>query len=298
MNNMHANPVGKIYKDIYIIKNDINNKVYIGQSINAENRFKSHCKLSSVHNNSLIDYAIQKYGKEHFWFEILESQIENYNDREKYWIKYYQSTKPHGYNILEGGENPPIYFGDEHTNTKISDSDVIKLKKDLKETNIPLSQLAQKYGISKKQVLRINQGVSRTILNEIYPIRKQPNINGKLTEEQVDEIIEILKYTYRFNGDIAQEYGVDVHTISDINLGKSHMRKNINYPIRAWKSSGIILFTYEQVTEIINLLKNSNLSINEIARQFNVDRRAIANINTGNSKKYKRENLHYPIRPY
>lgn len=295
---MHANPVGKIYKDIYIIKNDINNKVYIGQSINAENRFKSHCKPSSIQNNSLIDYAIQKYGKEHFWFEILERQVENYNEREKYWIKYYQSTKPHGYNILEGGEVPPIYYGDEHINTKISDNDVIKLKKDLKETKISLSQLAKKYNISKKQILRINQGISRALLNESYPIRKQPNINGKLTKEQVDEIIELLKYTYRFNGDIAKEYGVEVHTISDINTGKSHFKENIKYPIRSWKSCGTTLFTYEQVTEIINLLKNSNLSINEIAKRFNVERRAITNINTGVAKKYKRENLQYPIRPY
>ena len=44
MNNIYVNPVGIIKKDIYIIKNDLNDKVYIGQSINSEERFKSHCK--------------------------------------------------------------------------------------------------------------------------------------------------------------------------------------------------------------------------------------------------------------
>ena len=100
MDNIHANLVGIIKKDIYIIKNDINNKVYIGQSLNSENRFKSHCKPNK--DNSLIDKAIQKYGKEHFYYEILESQIENYNEREKYWIEYYNSKKTNGYNILNG----------------------------------------------------------------------------------------------------------------------------------------------------------------------------------------------------
>lgn len=296
MDNIYANPVGIIKKDIYIIKNDINNKVYIGQSLNAEQRFKSHCKKNR--DNSLIDAAIQKYGKEHFWYEILEKQVENYNERERYWIKHYNSLKPKGYNIQSGGEEPPIFYGDDHPNTKLSDEQVKLLKNDLATTNIPLSQLASKYNISKKQVLRINQGLSREQLGEIYPIRKTPNINGKLTEEQVDEIIEILKYTYRFNGDIARQYGVEVHTISKINQGTLHKRVNIQYPIRPWKSCGIVLFTYEQVTDIINEIQTTNHSLNSIAKKYNVNQHTIKTICSGTSKKYRRENLHYPLRPF
>ena len=296
MNNSYASPVGIIRKDIYIIKNDINTKVYIGQALDSKNRFQSHCKKNN--DNSLIDKAIQKYGKEHFWFEILESQIENYNEREKYWIKYYNSLKPFGYNILTGGDEPPRYIGDEHPNVKISDENVKLLKIDLAQTTIPLSQLAEKYNISKKQVMRINQGISRASLNEKYPIRQNPNINGKLSEEDVENIIDLLKFTYRFNGDIAREYGVEVHTISRINNGTIHHRNNINYPVRNWKSSGVILFTYEQVTEIINALSNTKESINSIAKRYNVDRRAIEGINRGTSKKYYREGLSYPLRKF
>lgn len=294
--NTHANPVGIIKKDIYIIKNDINEKVYIGQSLNAEQRFKSHCK--GDYDNSLIDKAIQKYGKQHFYFEILETQVENYNEREQYWIKYYNSLKPNGYNIQEGGNKPPVFKGDNHPNTKISDEQVIQLKDDLRNTNISLLELADKYNISKKQVLRINQGLSREQLDEKYPIRQNPNINGKLTEEQVDEIIDILQHTYRFHGEIARQYGVQVHTISDIDLGISHKRNNIKYPIRNWKSSGTILFTYEQVTDIINEILYTNHSLNSIATKYNVSFNAIKNICNGNAKKYRRENLHYPLRPF
>lgn len=296
MNNSYASPVGIIRKDIYIIKNDINTKVYIGQSLDAKERFKSHCKGN--YDNSLIDKAIQKYGKEHFWFEVLESQIENYNEREKYWIKYYNSLKPFGYNILTGGEEPPIYYGNEHPNVKITDEDVLKLKIDLAKTDISLSQLAEKYNISKRQILRINQGISRAILGEKYPIRKNPNINGKLTEQDINDIIDLLKYTYRFNGDIAREYGVEVHTISRINNGTIHHQDNIQYPIRNWKSSGVILFTYEQVTEIIDALLNTKESIQSLAKKYNVDRRAIEGINRGTSKKYFREGLSYPLRKF
>lgn len=296
MNNSYASPVGIIRKDIYIIKNDINTKVYIGQALDSKKRFQSHCKKNN--DNSLIDKAIQKYGKEHFWFEVLESQIENYNEREKYWIRYYNSIKPFGYNILIGGKEPPRYFGDEHPNVKISDENVKLLKIDLAETNIPLSQLAEKYHISKRQVLRINQGISRASLNEKYPIRQNPNINGKLTEDDVDDIIDLLKFTYRFNGDIAREYRVEAHTISRINDGTYHHRENVSYPIRNWKSSGVILFTYEQVSEIIDALLNTNESINSIAKRYNVNFNSIANINRGTAKKYYREGLSYPLRKF
>ena len=297
MENIHANTVGIIKKDIYIIKNDINNKVYIGQSLNVKERFRSHCKKSN-NDNSIINKAIQKYGKSHFWYEILERNITNYNEREKYWIQYYDSLSPNGYNIGDGGELPPTFFGNDHPNTVISDENVVLLKDDLKNTRMSLSQLAHKYNISKRQVQRINDGLSRSSLNEKYPIRRIPNPIGKLTEKQVDEIIELLRYTYRFDGDIARQYGVVVHVISGINNGTIHRRDSIQYPIRKWKSSGVILFTYEQVTDIIEEILFTDHSLNQIAKKYHVSFGAIANICSGSSKKYRRDNLKYPLRPF
>lgn len=295
-NNIYANPVGIIKKDIYVIKNDINNKLYVGQSIDVEERFRSHCKNNT--DNSLIDDAIQKYGKRHFYYKILESQVENYDEREQHWIKELNSQTPNGYNVMAGGSNPPTYYGDDSPSAKISDEDVKQLKWDLANTALSLLDLAHKYQISKRQILRINQGISRCDLSEHYPIRKNPNLNGKLSEEDVDSIIEILKYTYRFNGDIAREFGVEVHAISRINEGIAHHKENVKYPIRNWKSSGEILFTYEQVTDIIDKLQNTKISIHKLAREYDVSDGAIKNINTGVAKKYRRDNINYPIRPF
>ena len=86
---------------IYKITNKINGKCYIGQSIHIEQRWDEH--LYKTSKGSLIKYALHKYGKENFLFEIIEEcSQEKLNEREQFWIKYYNSFED-GYNLTLGG---------------------------------------------------------------------------------------------------------------------------------------------------------------------------------------------------
>lgn len=51
---------------------------------------------------------MNKYGLENFSFEIVE-QVDNdlLNEREIYWINFFQSKTPNGYNLTDGGEGAP-----------------------------------------------------------------------------------------------------------------------------------------------------------------------------------------------
>lgn len=87
---------------IYKIINKINNKIYIGQSINIELRWKRHLTLK---DNMPIHLAIQKYGQQNFILEIIEiCPQEELNAKEIYWINQYNSKVPNGYNISDGGK--------------------------------------------------------------------------------------------------------------------------------------------------------------------------------------------------
>lgn len=92
---------------IYIIKNSVNNKIYIGQTTqNVEDRFKQHLKCLKSNQKQVISKAIKKYGKDKFSFEILEKNISSYkelNERETYFIDKYKSLVPNGYNLCRGG---------------------------------------------------------------------------------------------------------------------------------------------------------------------------------------------------
>ena len=93
---------------IYKITNTINSKSYIGQTIqNVKERFYQHCatKCSKVVSNMAIHRAIKKYGKSNFTVEVIEEiDSANLNDRERYWIKYYNSYN-NGYNSTKGGQD-------------------------------------------------------------------------------------------------------------------------------------------------------------------------------------------------
>ena len=93
---------------IYKITNNVNGKSYIGQTIqNVKERFYQHCatKCSKAVSNMAIHRAIKKYGKSNFTVEVIEEiDSTNLNDRERYWIRYYDSYN-NGYNSTEGGQD-------------------------------------------------------------------------------------------------------------------------------------------------------------------------------------------------
>jgi group I intron endonuclease len=97
---------------IYKITNKINNKIYIGQSVNIEQRFYTHCSDAlNKYDNNYFHNAIRKYGKENFYIEIIEEcSKEELNEKEIYWIQKYNSNNPSiGYNSSLGGEGCRIF---------------------------------------------------------------------------------------------------------------------------------------------------------------------------------------------
>lgn len=98
---------------IYKIVNDVNDKVYIGETaISISKRWDKH--LQDLHKRNYKLYlAMRKYGIAHFKIEqIEECNFEERFEREKYWIQQYNSYY-NGYNSTLGGEGSTKYDYDE-----------------------------------------------------------------------------------------------------------------------------------------------------------------------------------------
>lgn len=101
-------PESKLIKQdkvIYMLKNKINGKMYIGKTCNLNRRLSEH----KSRNKLAIQKAINKYGIENFKKIILEDGLtsENVYEREKYWINYYDTYRGEGYNSCPGGIGMP-----------------------------------------------------------------------------------------------------------------------------------------------------------------------------------------------
>ena len=98
---------------IYKIVNDVNDKVYIGQTRRTiEERWKQHnFEAKQNRDNMIIHHAMMKYGIDKFYCIKIETikclsldrLIEKLNNKEKEYIKTCNSIRPNGYNISIGG---------------------------------------------------------------------------------------------------------------------------------------------------------------------------------------------------
>lgn len=212
----------KMKKAIYKITNRINNKIYIGQSLKPEERFLQHCHKRENYV-SLINQAIQKYGKENFNFEIL-GWFEDYNQKEIYYIECYGSRVPNGYNLTIGGENPPIGAG-----KTIDEITAFSIQKDLLNWKIPRRQITKKYKVTENIMRHINDGNSWRNNTYEYPLRPTEH---ELNENRASQVIEMLLHTTLTQKEIGKKVGWNRSAVTMINNGKNHYRENIEYPIR------------------------------------------------------------------
>ena len=93
---------------IYKITNILNNKSYIGQTIqsNPKMRWYDHQAKSRCGLNQPLFNAIRKYGVDSFTWEVIDraNSLEELNKLEEQYVKQYNSIDE-GYNIRKAGGN-------------------------------------------------------------------------------------------------------------------------------------------------------------------------------------------------
>ena len=157
----------------------------------------------------------------------LEEDVEDYNEKERYWIKKLNCKVPNGYNLTDGGEEPPVFYGENHPKSVISDETVFKIIDDLKWSKLTQKQIADKYGVNTQIITSINIGNTHKIDFMDYPIRVGTPYH--LLPEEVDDIQWLLMNTQFTIQNIADYFHVSTGTIKHINAGRNY--KNSALPV-------------------------------------------------------------------
>lgn len=135
---------------IYIIENIINNKKYIGSSIDIDKRWYQHKYNlnNNIHENLYLQNAWNKYGEENFKFQIIEETDKlNLIKREQHYIDFYNVINI-GYNLSPtAGNTLGFKFSDE---SKLKMSLSKKGKKSNRKNYVTSNETKRKIGESNK----------------------------------------------------------------------------------------------------------------------------------------------------
>ena len=225
---------------IYCYTNIINNKKYIGQTINPQQRFNQH--KSSAFNEKDIEYdkplhrAFRKYGFDNFEYKILVStdDIDILNDLEDYFINKYNTKIPNGYNILDGGSNASKPKSEEtkiklmQSHASLSEEEVIALRIAYKDKKSPSEIYRNLYEDKMHYQSFLNIWTGKrysTIMPEVFVDKGR---HTKLNVETVKLIKQDLKskqYTY---AQIADKYKISRSTIADISKERTWKQVTID----------------------------------------------------------------------
>jgi group I intron endonuclease len=209
---------------IYLIKNMINGKVYVGSTVNAKRRKYSHFTAlrKNKHHNAHLQFSFNKYGEENFEYYIITyCHVNILLQKEDFYINYYKSMdRCFGYNIntaerhgtsdstkrkisesLMGNKNPnynkPM---PEETKRKISEALMGRKNSNYnkpmsEETKLKLSKSvsAAMKGVPKSEEHKKN--LSKALSGENHPCYGIPKSDE--TKEKISKALSGKKYRPR-----------------------------------------------------------------------------------------------------
>lgn len=162
---------------IYGIKNNRNNKLYIGQTtLELKERFARHTAKNETNKNTLISKVIKSFGKENFEIFLIRDgfkTIEELNQAEKHFIEKFNTMNPNGYNLCPGGQ-------EWRRKPNISEEELKVAIREYVHEGKSLRDLAEKYKTDRRLL-------SKKIKESGYEIRSKshnlPNRTSKVTKE-------------------------------------------------------------------------------------------------------------------
>jgi len=286
---------------VYKITNNVNGKVYIGKTGEPEKRWRTHLAIAARGKDdplfSVIHKAINKYGKDNFIFEIIETlDVEQESlDREIYWIAFYKSHiykygSEYGYNLTAGGEGLTGYKPTEETRKKLSEACAGekngfygKFHDDITKQLLSVQKkgntiwLGRHHTDETKELMSENRAEKFDLYSEMNRGSKNPL--AKLTEPDITKIYSMIVGGLT-DKEIAKTLAITKHTIMEIRIGRTW--KHVPRPQEL--GCGRINLTKILVIEIIQLIKNG-ISDTIIAKQFNVPIKRIQGIRLGTTWK-------------
>jgi group I intron endonuclease len=174
---------------IYKIVNNINGKIYVGQTRQLlQKRVSDHVSK----NETPIDRALNKYGINNFTITIIDDAPSRdvLNEKEQYWIRELNCMAPNGYNLTAGGEG--LLYPTEETRRKIGEKSRGRKWSDASREKLSSSKKGMTYHMTEKGVDNIRKATKEQTWTKERREKVSKALSGrKLSEEHVNNIRKV-----------------------------------------------------------------------------------------------------------
>lgn len=260
---------------IYMIKNKVNNKVYIGQAEDIKTRWRWHKSMlnSNAHTNKHLQNSWNKYGKDNFEFTIIEQPfLALLTEKEDFWIKHYNSLNPKfGFNLREAGDSGT--FNDE-IKLKISKGKLGQTHSE--ETKKKISMSIKQYYLTSGNK---NPRLGVTLSNETKEKISKAQLGKKLSNETKSKISRTIKKKLEL-GLLKTNKGQKLSDETKCKISQSHIGKTHSEETKEKIGSKNRRLTDEQVLDILERLKQGEKP-HLIGLSYGVSRHTICKIRDG-----------------
>lgn len=260
-------------------------KLYVGSSVNISKRVKQHSSelARGIHKNIYLQRAWNKYGGNSFRFNLIDlvNSAPDLEDKESFWIKYFDSTNnKKGYNLLNAPANIATY-GSKNGQSKLFADDVEKI-----------IELIYKGYTNRKIAATIGVAITSETISDIrrrhtwahirpdiesFPISPS---NHAFTAAEVSKVKKKLNRGISID-DIVRQYKVTRNWVWLV--VNERIWADVEPKITAIIENPSYKLSEKDVLEIKKLLGKNNLTHREIAGHYGVSVGCISHIQQGST---------------
>lgn len=268
---------------IYKVTNNINGKIYIGQTNNFEKRKREH--ILEKDDNSIFHKALRKYGAENFTWQVIDfcNSKKQIDGMERFYILKYKSFKPNGYNMTKGGDGGSMWNAKPIVCLTLDGEYVCEYDS--------ASQAQIEYGYCNSDVLLCCKNLAKRCRNKQFMYKDDYEKYGR--KKYVPKIAHNIRGVIQC--DLNGKYINEFHSVYEASKQTGVHRPSISSNLSGrYKTAGGYIFVYKEnypIKDISNHFRNKKgtrvLQIDIISNEVTNEYESVAEAGRKLHKNYK-----------
>jgi len=215
---------------IYKAENKVNGKIYVGETLHKlETRIHDHFRMGG---SPVFYNALKKYGIQNFSILVIDTakSIKELNEKEKYWIKFYNCKVPNGYNLTDGGDGITGYIHTPEARKKISEKLKGRKREYMVGDNNPMKRPEVRKKVSNSQKVYMSkpeakQKVSEKLRNRKFLDEHKEKLRRPRSQESKKRMSESRRGKVPWNKGLTKETDERVKKYCDLNKNRYQLNE-------------------------------------------------------------------------